>query len=294
MTDDTKNQSCCPQLINMIQGRSAKSDQVSTSNYRRNDVSASTEHRHDHPMRCMSLSHPMHYSRYVKMTYCCLMDKRNRCHRMAGDSCLSKRTDDILRETGLDLYLDNRAAHGYICDQHKQIISDARVAYKRKKVEADSLRKKQSETTKHRRHDEDHRVPSSSQTLAVKHVSPSQLPRFVDVSSLSNESLRKYKKHFKLTVKGNQKPQLVDAVRQHLSSIPVNEKEAVSFFLYQIKKNNYQEEMRSTFLRPRMRCDPRLTSAAATVTSTTIATVTLNGDDSLPTHLTRIKRECDS
>lgn len=60
----------------------------------------------------------------------------------------------------------------------------------------------------------------------------------VDLASLQVNTLRRYKKHFHVPAKpGLNKQQLAETVYRHFKSIPVNEKEAITFFIYMIKTN---------------------------------------------------------
>jgi len=58
----------------------------------------------------------------------------------------------------------------------------------------------------------------------------------VDLYQLQVNTLRRYKKHFKIPSRpGLNKAQLADILMRHFKTIPVNEKEVVTYFIYMIK-----------------------------------------------------------
>ena len=66
----------------------------------------------------------------------------------------------------------------------------------------------------------------------------------VDFYSLQVQTLRKYKKFYKVSVRpGMNKAQLADLISKHFRTIPVKEKEVITFFLYNVKnsKNGYND-----------------------------------------------------
>ncbi|XP_015376070.1 PREDICTED: histone deacetylase complex subunit SAP30 homolog [Diuraphis noxia] len=98
----------------------------------------------------------------------------------------------------LKLHLDAVARHIYICDHHKSMIQSART------------------------------LKPSSQDEAPE----------VDFSQLQMNTLRRYKKHFKVVTKPSlNKAQMAETLLNHFKTISVNEKEALTFFIYTIKTN---------------------------------------------------------
>ncbi|XP_065183371.1 histone deacetylase complex subunit SAP30L-like [Sycon ciliatum] len=61
----------------------------------------------------------------------------------------------------------------------------------------------------------------------------------VDLSQLQVNTLRRYKRHFKLQVRpGLNKAQLVEVVSRHFSSIPVSsEREILAYFIFMAKSH---------------------------------------------------------
>merc|ERR1719304_45379 len=58
----------------------------------------------------------------------------------------------------------------------------------------------------------------------------------IDLFQLQMNTLRRYKNHFKVTSRpGLNKAQLADSLSRHFHSLPVVEKEAITYFLYMIK-----------------------------------------------------------
>lgn len=60
----------------------------------------------------------------------------------------------------------------------------------------------------------------------------------IDLLSLPVNALRRYKKHFHIQARpGVNKPQLAEQLGRHLRSIPIIEKEAITYFIYMVKMN---------------------------------------------------------
>ena len=58
----------------------------------------------------------------------------------------------------------------------------------------------------------------------------------IDLFQLQMNTLRRYKKHYKVTSRpGLNKAQLAEFLTRHLKTIPVVEKEALTYFIYMIK-----------------------------------------------------------
>ena len=111
---------------------------------------------------------------------CCLVENGVRCLRAAGNASYSKRIQKMVAQKKLKLHMDNSAQHIYICDYHKNVIQSLRTKRKRKDSEEDS-----GET------DSEH-------------------PE-VDLYQLQMNTLRRYKKHFKVPSRpGLNKAQLAD------------------------------------------------------------------------------------
>uniref|UniRef100_A0A1B6KEJ9 Histone deacetylase complex subunit SAP30 homolog n=1 Tax=Graphocephala atropunctata TaxID=36148 RepID=A0A1B6KEJ9_9HEMI len=138
---------------------------------------------------------------------CCLVDDGLRCHRPAGNASYSKRIQKTVTQRRLKLHLDHVARHIYICDYHKGVIQSARSKRRRKDSEDDS-----NET--------DTDVPE------------------VDMYQLQVNTLRRYKRYFKVATRpGLNKAQLADVLMKHFKTIPVQEKETLSYFFYMVKNN---------------------------------------------------------
>ncbi|XP_001949619.1 histone deacetylase complex subunit SAP30 homolog [Acyrthosiphon pisum] len=96
------------------------------------------------------------------------------------------------------LHLDAVARHTYICDHHKSMIQSAKT---------------------------------------LKPSSQDEGPE-IDFSQLPMNTLRRYIKHFKVVTKPNlNKAQMAKTLVNHLKTMSVNEKEALTFFIYTIKTN---------------------------------------------------------
>ncbi|XP_045202896.1 histone deacetylase complex subunit SAP30L-like [Mercenaria mercenaria] len=138
---------------------------------------------------------------------CCLIDGAYRCSRPAGNASYSKRIQKTVQQRRLRLIRDDSVNHIYICDHHKNMIQNARM--KRKRRDSDdgdgSL-------------DADEDIPE------------------IDFFQMPVNTLRRYKRHYKLPARpGMNKAQLSDTVARHFKSIPVVEKEALTYFIYMAK-----------------------------------------------------------
>lgn len=68
----------------------------------------------------------------------------------------------------------------------------------------------------------------------------------VDLFQLQVNTLRRYKKHYKVATRpGLNKAQLADVLMKHFKTIPVIEKEALTFFIYTVKSNSNKLEQRN-------------------------------------------------
>ncbi|XP_041359443.1 histone deacetylase complex subunit SAP30 homolog [Gigantopelta aegis] len=148
---------------------------------------------------------------------CCLIDSGDRCSRQAGNASYSKRIQKTVIQRKLKLVRDDNVSHIYICDYHKNMIQSVRSKRKRKDSEDDRM------------FDQDDDIPE------------------IDFFQMPVNALRRYKRHFKISTRpGLNKAQLADAVGRHFKTIPVIEKEALTFFIYMAK--NYKSRFDQKFM----------------------------------------------
>ncbi|CAD7090109.1 unnamed protein product [Hermetia illucens] len=139
---------------------------------------------------------------------CCLIDDGDRCRNPAGNASYSKRIQKTVAQRRLKLSIDPNAQHIYICDFHKVRIQCARTKRRRKDSEEDS-----NETD-------------------------TDLPE-VDLYQLQVNTLRRYKRHYKVSTRPNMnKAQLADTIMKHFKTIPIKEKEIITYFIYMVKSNS--------------------------------------------------------
>lgn len=139
---------------------------------------------------------------------CCLVDDNERCRQSAGNAAYSKRIQKTVTQRRLKLNIDPQARHTYICDYHKNMIQCARTKQRRLKDSEDD----------------------SNEALMD---SPE-----VDWCQLQVPTLRRYKRHYKVQTRpGWNKAQLAEAIQKHFKSIPVDEKEIITYFIYMVKTN---------------------------------------------------------
>ncbi|XP_043479861.1 histone deacetylase complex subunit SAP30 homolog [Leptopilina heterotoma] len=142
---------------------------------------------------------------------CCLTDEGERCSQPAGNASYSKRIQKTVTQRRLKLNIDPMARHIYICDYHKLVIQNARTKQQQQR------RRKDSED-------------DSGET-------DNDQPE-VNLFQLQFGTLKRYKRHFKIPTKpGINKNQLADTLMKHFKTIPIVEKEALSFFFYAVKTN---------------------------------------------------------
>ncbi|KAL5275084.1 SAP30L family protein [Megaselia abdita] len=136
---------------------------------------------------------------------CCLIDSSERCKNPAGNASYSRRIQKTVSERKLKLSLNPDANHIYICDFHKARIQSARS--KRKRKDSDDV-------------DTDDEVQQHD----------------VDLYQLQLQTLRRYKKHFKIPTRPNMnKAQLACSISKHFRTIPIREKEIITYFIYMVK-----------------------------------------------------------
>ncbi|XP_025778021.1 histone deacetylase complex subunit SAP30 [Puma concolor] len=109
------------------------------------------------------------------------------------------------------------ARHLYICDYHKNLIQSVRNRRKRKGSDDDG-------------------GDSPVQDIDTPEV---------DLYQLQVNTLRRYKRHFKLSTRpGLNKAQLVEIVGCHFRSIPVNEKDTLTYFIYSVKNDKNKSDLK--------------------------------------------------
>lgn len=167
------------------------------------------------PLTDTSLSGPMNGFSTEEETQsghnqiCCLLDDSERCTRPAGNASYSKRIQKTVAQRKLKLNIDPSARHIYICDYHKGVIQSVRTKRKRKDSEDDN--------------------GSNEQEMDIPEV---------DLFQLQVNTLRRYKRHYKVPMRpGLNKAELADTLARHFRTIPIAEKEAITFFIYMVKNN---------------------------------------------------------
>jgi len=157
-------------------------------------------------------------SRGSQEQICCLIDDGDRCSRPAGNASYSKRIQKTVAQRKLKLNIDHNVRHIYICDYHKGVIQSVR--------------------TKRKRKDSDDDAGSNDQDTDVPEV---------DLFQLQVNTLRRYKRHYKVQTRpGINKAQLADTLMKHFKTIPVVEKEALTFFIYMVKNNKGKFEHKNS------------------------------------------------
>ncbi|CAG2160181.1 unnamed protein product [Oppiella nova] len=158
-------------------------------------------------------------------TICCLVEDQQRCHRIAGNASYSKRIEKQVTQRKLRLTLDQRSNHSYICEHHKQMIQSMRTSNKRKRKDSDD--------------DNEMVIDTDGHTGGGAHD--------VDLQALQVNTLRRYKKHYRIQTRpGINKSQLAETLQRHFKSMPIYEKEAITYFIYMVKCNKNKLDHNST------------------------------------------------
>ncbi|OWK64668.1 Histone deacetylase complex subunit SAP30 [Lonchura striata] len=72
-----------------------------------------------------------------------------------------------------------------------------------------------------------------------------ELDKSVDLYQLQVNTLRRYKRHFKLQTRpGLNKAQLVEIIGCHFRTIPVNEKDTLTYFIYSVKNDKNKPDLK--------------------------------------------------
>jgi len=154
---------------------------------------------------------------------CCLLENGKRCTKPASNASYSKRIQGTVAQKKLRLAMDAGAQHIYICEHHKNVIQTVRTKRKRRESE-DSTEEQQQSTSG---------AGTSNAGAPLRQGGQGDM---VDLFQLQMNTLRRYKNHFKVTSRpGLNKAQLADSLSRHFHSLPVVEKEAITYFLYMIK-----------------------------------------------------------
>ncbi|XP_048799542.1 histone deacetylase complex subunit SAP30 [Lagopus muta] len=147
---------------------------------------------------------------------CCLREEGERCGRAAGNASFSKRIQKSISQKKVKIELDKSARHLYICDFHKNLIQSVRNRRKRKGSDDDG--------------------DSPVQDIDTPEV---------DLYQLQVNTLRRYKRHFKLQTRpGLNKAQLVEIIGCHFRTIPVNEKDTLAYFIYSVKNDKNKPDLK--------------------------------------------------
>ncbi|XP_061419918.1 histone deacetylase complex subunit SAP30L-like isoform X3 [Lethenteron reissneri] len=130
---------------------------------------------------------------------CCLIDDGERCGRPAGNASFSKRIQKSISQKKLKLDIDRS---NYI----------------------QSVRNKRK-----RKGSDDEGGDSPDHDLESPEV---------DLFQLQVNTLRRYKRHYKLQTRpGLNKAQLAETISRHFRTIPVSEKDTLTYFIYMVKNN---------------------------------------------------------
>lgn len=194
---------------------------------------------------------------------CCLTEETVRCSRGAGNASYSKRIQKTVQQKRLRLSIDTTARHIYICDHHKSkwtrtvfsIDSNSNCG-----PFADMIQSVRTSTKRKRKDSENDDNSNDGYGYAVYENSRDSTigegPQ-VDLGTLHVNALKRYKKHYRIQTRpGSNKSHLVEvdtkcslnmpsntlrlisqSLMRHFRTMPVIEKEAITYFVYMVKTN---------------------------------------------------------
>ncbi|XP_031767293.2 histone deacetylase complex subunit SAP30 homolog [Galleria mellonella] len=132
---------------------------------------------------------------------CCLMDDDKHCKQFAGSAVYGRRIVRLITDQNLNLRLNPKARHTNMCNYHRDILQIAKIEYKRN----NKKRMRSPEINMH--------------LLTVK-------------------TLRRYKSYYNIRAgRGWNKARLVNAVEEHLKTLPINETEIINNFIHMVITN---------------------------------------------------------
>lgn len=137
---------------------------------------------------------------------CCLIDEGERCQNPAASVQWTKKFSKAVAQKRLHISADINATHKFICEHHRNVAQSIRL--------------------KRRRKDSEDEYESGFSEYQV------------DFSQIQLNTLRRYKRHYKLQLKpGSTKVQLIEAITNHFRTIRVSEKKIVPLFISMIKSH---------------------------------------------------------
>ena len=142
---------------------------------------------------------------YSSDEFCCLIDDESgqRCRQKAGFASINPRIQKTVAQRRLKLTADNSARHSYICDYHKNRIQSVRSKRRRRKDSEDDSNETDMDTESTKLDSIYGKSPSSSS-------SSMPVPE-VDLVQLQMNTLRRYKRHYKVSARqGLNKSQLAE------------------------------------------------------------------------------------
>lgn len=154
---------------------------------------------------------------------------------MAGNASFSLKIQKIVGTKGMNITLDPTVRHTYICEHHKAVIT---VAKKAPTIAREPAQVRQVNNSKGVGAYAQHVNQTGGDNIASASGSSSGGGGGVDVDlqQLQVNTLRRYKRHFRIQTKpGLNKMQLAEAMKGHFRTLPIIEKEAITYFVYIVK-----------------------------------------------------------
>lgn len=165
---------------------------------------------------------------------CCLIEDGAKCRRPAGNASFSKRIQKTVQRK-LKLSIDSFVSYALFCrffffgnnEKFLQAKRDSQFICDFHKSKIQSARSKRQRSMRHSDDSGDSDRDDSGEQPEV------------DFYSLQVQTLRRYKKFYKVSTRpGMNKAQLADLISKHFRTIPVKEKETLTYFIYSVKSNS--------------------------------------------------------
>jgi len=145
----------------------------------------------------------------------------------------------IVDEKALRLHPEPIARHTNICTYHRRLVIGQTPRGRAATAKTGAARKELQQTvaaTARQQLDADSASDDEDDDddgLVEQHTTVAPLAQMLQLHLLSASTLRRYKKHFRLNIRAKQ--QLADAVLDHFQTLPVNEREILTYFIYTVK-----------------------------------------------------------
>jgi len=148
----------------------------------------------------------------------------------------------IVDEKALRLHPEPIARHTNICTYHRRLVIGQIPRGRAATTKTNATSRKDLHQTLSAGRQQQQQIDADSASddedeeddgIIEQHSTVAPLGQMLQLHLLSASTLRRYKKHFRLNIRAKQ--QLADAVLDHFQTLPVNEREILTYFIYTVK-----------------------------------------------------------